>query len=164
MHRLLILGCSQRKNPAADVLPAIDRYDGPAFRVLRKFLKEAPQHPPVVLILSAKYGLIESATPIPDYDCQMSTALADRLRPSVLESLGLFLPSRSWRWRSIGLCVGKVYRGALHGMEQLAPEGVRVEVLGGGQGRRLTSLHRWLRVQHHAMIERRRAERGGDAK
>jgi len=40
MGRLLFIACSQRKNPAEGVLPALDRYDGPAFGVLRKYLRE----------------------------------------------------------------------------------------------------------------------------
>jgi hypothetical protein len=104
MRRLLILACSQRKNPASGILPAIDRYDGPAFRVLRKFLREVPGKVPAVLILSAKYGLIDSAMGIPDYDCRMSGALAKRLRPTVLEALVQVLRSKCWH--SVGLCVG----------------------------------------------------------
>lgn len=143
MDRLLILACSQRKNSAAGVLPAIDRYDGPAFRVLRKFLRDAPADAPAVLILSAKYGLIDSATRIPDYDCRISAKRAECLRPAVLKTLGLLL--RSGGWRSIGVCVGREYRTALDGVESLLPEDARVEVIGGGQGRRLTILWRWLR-------------------
>jgi hypothetical protein len=58
MRRLLILACSQRKNPARGKLPAIDRYDGPAFRVLRKYSRDSAANLPTVLILSAKHGLI----------------------------------------------------------------------------------------------------------
>ena len=42
MQKLLILSCSQRKNPALDLLPAIKRYTGPQFLVLAKFLRENP--------------------------------------------------------------------------------------------------------------------------
>ncbi len=56
MTRLLIVTCSQRKNPTLGLLPAIDRYDGPAFLVLRKYLREGVGDAPRVLILSAKYG------------------------------------------------------------------------------------------------------------
>jgi hypothetical protein len=129
--------------PAAGRLPAIDRYDGPAFRVLRKFLREASPNAPAVLILSAKYGLIDSTTRIADYDCRMSAGLAERLRPTVRQTLGRVL--RSGGWRSVALCVGRDYRAALDGLELLLPEDVQVEVIGGGQGRRLTGLRRWLR-------------------
>ena len=40
MCRMLILSCSSRKKPTNRQMPAIERYDGPAFRVLRKFLRE----------------------------------------------------------------------------------------------------------------------------
>src|SRR5438445_10199224 len=110
MNRLLIISCSQRKKPDAGLLPAIDRYDGPAFRVLRKFLGEAPADPPVVLILSAKYGLIEAAQPIPEYDCRMSAALATQLRPRVLEAGRRILGSD--RWQEGGVCAGKQYGAA----------------------------------------------------
>jgi hypothetical protein len=143
MNRLLILACSQRKNPALGMLPAIDRYDGPAFRVLRKFLREAPPDLPAVLILSAKYGLIDAATRIPDYDCCMSPGLAERLRPAVRKTLERILAYGGW-W-SVGFCAGRQYRVALDGVELLLPEGARLEVIGGGQGRRLTALRRWLR-------------------
>src|SRR5438876_8192252 len=102
MNRLLIISCSQRKKPDAGLLPAIDRYDGPAFRVLRKFLVEAPAHPPVILILSAKYGLIEAAQPVPDYDCRMSAALATRLRPQILTAGRRLLGSD--HWQEVGIC------------------------------------------------------------
>jgi hypothetical protein len=143
MDRLLILACSQRKNPTIGVLPAIHRYDGPAFRVLRKFLRESREDVPVILILSAKYGLIDSAREISDYDCRISADLANRLRPAVLECLGQVLQSR--RWHSIGICVGKEYGAALAGMKSLLPYEVQVELLGTGLGRRLTSLRQWLR-------------------
>jgi hypothetical protein len=58
----LILACSQRKRCAANRLPALERYDGPAFKVVRRFLR---QHPDEKLhlgiqILSAEFGLIPS--------------------------------------------------------------------------------------------------------
>ena len=44
MNRLLILACSQCKSPAGGILPAIDRYDGPGFPALRKFLGEVSRY------------------------------------------------------------------------------------------------------------------------
>ena len=38
--RLLILGCADRKRDSSGLLPALDRYDGPAYRVIRNFLRE----------------------------------------------------------------------------------------------------------------------------
>jgi hypothetical protein len=41
-RRMLILACSRRKRPDEGLLPAIERYDGPAFRMVRRFLREMP--------------------------------------------------------------------------------------------------------------------------
>ena len=38
--RLLILGCADRKRDSSGLLPALDRYDGPAYRMIRNFLRE----------------------------------------------------------------------------------------------------------------------------
>ena len=38
--QLLVLGCSQTKRDSVGELPAIDRYDGPSYRVLRGYLRE----------------------------------------------------------------------------------------------------------------------------
>jgi hypothetical protein len=74
--RLLILACSQRKRPDAELLPALERYDGPAFRVLRRFLRSRAPDPPDVLILSAEHGLIPRDLPIAAYDRKMTPARA----------------------------------------------------------------------------------------
>jgi hypothetical protein len=142
VDRLLILSCSQRKATTKDRLPAIDRYDGPAFRVLRKYLREAPPVVPVVLILSAKYGLIAADRRIEDYDCRLTASAAARLRPKVLEAVRRVLDSGEWS--SVGVCASKVYRIALDGLSELMHEGARLDLIEGGQGPRLTNLRAWL--------------------
>jgi len=65
MQRLLILACSQRKRPGASSLPAIERYDGPAFRVLRRYCRLNQDNGLFVYVLSAEFGLIPVKQPIP---------------------------------------------------------------------------------------------------
>jgi hypothetical protein len=143
VDRLLILACSERKATATDRVPAIDRYDGPAFRVLRKYLREGSPRVPTVLILSAKYGLIASERKIPCYDQRLSNAAAALLRPQVLRVVRRVL--RSHPWRAVGVCVGKDYQAALRGFPELLPAGVRLDLLEGGLGKRLSALREWLR-------------------
>jgi hypothetical protein len=143
VDRLLILACSQRKNPVRGRLRAIDRYDGPAFRVLRKYLRDDSSEFLTILVLSAKYGLIESGRMIPWYDHRLSGASAGRLRPRVLNTARQFL--RSHRWKTIGVCAGKEYRSALTGLADLIPAGARLDVIAGGLGKRLAALRDWLR-------------------
>jgi hypothetical protein len=143
MNRLLIVACSERKNPAKEKLPAIDRYDGPVFRVLRKYLRERPEDALTVLVLSAKYGLIAADREIADYDCRLSAESAERLRPQVLKVASRVLSS--CQWQGIGICAGKDYRVALAGFGNFVPDGLRVDFIEGRQGPRLTALRRWLR-------------------
>jgi hypothetical protein len=143
MSRVLIIACSQRKVPGKGQIPALDRYDGPAFRVLRKYLRDETTSPTDVLILSAKYGLIPASRKIPDYDCRMSAARAKSLREKVLAAAKTCLGTE--RWDEVGICLGKHYRAALNGFEQFVPIGTRVGFILGGQGARLTALHEWLR-------------------
>ncbi len=143
MDRLLILACSQCKDPAADLLPAIERYNGPAFRVLRKYLREGLPGAPTVWVLSAKFGLIEADRGIPAYDCRMSRARAREMQAQVQPALRPLLTSR--RWREVGLCAGRLYRIALEGLQPLLPDGSRFVLIDGGQGTRLTHLRAWLR-------------------
>jgi hypothetical protein len=140
--RLLVLACSQRKTAAQGILAAIDRYDGPAFRVLRKYLRNNSDRTLVVLILSAKYGLIGSDCAIPYYDRRLSHALAERMRPQLLKSVRRVLESRPWQ--EVALCAGKEYRLALGGIAELIPDGAQFDLLGGGLGKRLAALRDWL--------------------
>lgn len=76
---VLIISCSQRKIQSPGLLPAIDRYDGPTYRCLRKF-RDTYRYPNNhgfpnwlrIVILSAKYGLIFPETEIADYDLKMT--------------------------------------------------------------------------------------------
>lgn len=79
--RTLILSCSATKRPDAGLLPALDRYDGPAYRTLRANRAAAGELR--VLVLSAEFGLIDATKPIADYDRRMTLDRALELAPSV---------------------------------------------------------------------------------
>lgn len=86
-QRLLILGCSKAKTTDEGLIPALNRYDGTAFRVLRRYLRQDPDDPPLVYILSAEFGLIPADQPIPYYDRRMSSIRAIELQPQVASTL-----------------------------------------------------------------------------
>lgn len=75
-QRLLILSCSQRKHDSQEPLPAVKRYNGPLFFVLRCFLRECPHKAKQldVHILVAAYGLIPRDFPTPLHDEKMNRA------------------------------------------------------------------------------------------
>ena len=138
--RLLLLGCSQKKVEERGRLPAFQRYDGPAYRVFRKFLRDCPDaEPPMNLyILSAKYGLISGDILIPDYDLRMTADRAEQLKPAVQRSLNLILSL--YQYDEIFIAMGKLYREVV-----MLPSDSRVVVAEGGIGEKSAALYRWLR-------------------
>jgi len=85
---LLILGCSDRKIKNVSQAPALEVYDGPSYRVLRKFLKENGWPPGLMIkIISAKYGIIDATTLIEPYDGRLDKETAKKIRPKVMQEL-----------------------------------------------------------------------------
>lgn len=137
--RLLILSCSTTKRTTEGELPALTRYDGPAYRVLRKALRDLPQKDhPRIAILSARFGLIASDTPIPWYDCRMTPERAAVLMPAVQRDLHAWLhPDVT----DIFITLGRAYRPVLGDM----PLGEwHITEAQGSIGMRLGQIRRWL--------------------
>jgi len=142
MDRLLILSCSRRKHIKSDFLPAIQRYDGPAFRIIRRFLQQQLSQPPEIYILSAKFGLIGSNQSIPYYDQRMTPQRAKELQPSVLSNLRTILSERSYQ--KICICMGKNYMQALDGYERLLHSELSLRIIAGPLGKQSSGLYDWL--------------------
>jgi hypothetical protein len=140
--RMLILACSQRKRPDEGLLPAIERYDGPAFRVLRRFLRERPADAPNVLILSAEHGLIAHDQPIAAYDREMTLARARQLHPLVLAELDQIFGVQTPQ--DILVFAGRHYLTALGANDASSIPVLNARVCSGSLGRKLAELHDWL--------------------
>lgn len=136
-QRLLIMSCSGTKKPDAGGMPAIERYDGPAYRVLRRAIRERPGLAESLMIrfLSAEFGLISPQQQIPDYNRRMNRARAIELAPAVAAAL----PS----WPPAFVFASHLYRLALHP----SPWPVSVQVAHGGIGKQLHQLRVWLEAQ-----------------
>lgn len=73
--RLLILSCSARKRPLRPSAPAMELYDGPLYRSLRRLAARGAWPPDTTIrIVSAKYGVIAPNTPIRPYDRRLVPA------------------------------------------------------------------------------------------
>ena len=140
--RMLILACSQRKRRDKGLLPAVERYDGPAFRVLRRFLRESSSRVPDVLILSAEHGLIPHDLPIADYDRKMTPTRARELRPRIFADLERLIAPRASLETLI--CAGKQYLPALQADDASPLSKASVRTCDGALGRKLAELHDWL--------------------
>jgi hypothetical protein len=115
---LLIISCSQRKRLDLGLLPAMERYDGVHFRLLRKARREGywPENLDV-LILSAKYGLIDISTPIAYYEKQMTRARANDLKTQVFQVLQAV--TKQFPYSELYVDLGKDYQEAIEGLMQL---------------------------------------------
>lgn len=157
---LLIVACSRRKRSAPGLLPAIERYDGPLFRVLRKYRRECPDGATFLdtYIFSAKFGLISGDTPIPDYDQKMTETRAHELRAQVIPELKRILEVGCYQEAFI--CMGQRYRQGLDGCESSIPRGLVVKVATGGLGQQQGALHHWL----HREVQTPESDREGHQK
>jgi cytoplasmic iron level regulating protein YaaA (DUF328/UPF0246 family) len=140
-QRALLISCSQRKRRDPILLQAIERYDGPAFRVLRRYLRNAGDPHLRVYILSAKFGIITPRTRIPYYNVRMTTKSRRENCERNTQKLKSLL--RRYECKELFVCASNMYRQSLDesALEHLLP--VRFAAL--GQGPKLASLKEWLR-------------------
>ncbi len=139
---LLIIACSQRKCSDPGLLPAIKRYDGVNFRVLRKAKREGywPENLDV-LILSAKYGLISIYTPIADYEQRMNPDRAHELKTQVTQTLEIH--ARQNTYHEVYVDLGQDYQPAVEELRKLFNSST-VMYAKGRIGERLAHLKHWL--------------------
>jgi len=68
-YNLLVLSCSDRKRHGLGRCRAIDLYDGPYYRTIRKLTREGRLPTTLdIYIVSGKYGLIRADEMIEEYD------------------------------------------------------------------------------------------------
>jgi hypothetical protein len=135
MSRALFLACSERKLLDPGPLPAVKRYDGPCFRVLRRYLRNAGEDALLVWILSAKHGLIRGDTCILSYDRAMTRSRADALRTSIAATFTVVLRTESFD--EAFACMGATYARAMSDYWQFLPDTIQVHHAQGSMGAKL---------------------------
>jgi len=137
MKRLLVITCSATKRSEPGLMPALERYDGPVYRVIRAHQRRGHRLPRI-LILSAAMGLIAPNHPVRDYDQRMTSDMAKVWRES---REGRLLLRRSLFAVDNHLVVaGKDYLDVLVAWTP----GVTLKVAAGGIGYKLGQLKGWL--------------------
>jgi len=145
-RQLVVLSCSATKRDDGGLLPALERYDGPMYQVLRSFLRRAEWPAPLsVGILSAKYGLIGGLASIDTYDQRMTR---DRSAEIKRGSSSDVLRDWSQSHGRVSLLLGKDYLSALN-LEALGRQGVETEVVKGPIGMKLHGLKTLLQGLDH---------------
>jgi len=139
---LLIIGCSQRKRSDVGLLPAIDRYDGGSYRILRKAQREGTLPESLdVLILSAKYGLISASTPIASYEQRMTRERAKELQAQTVQTLQNY--ARQHSYQGVYVDLGQDYYPAIGDVSKIFAN-ASIVYAQGKIGERLARVKRWL--------------------
>ena len=135
-RKLLIVSCSKIKKNLQQG-PAIEIYDGPYYRLLRKSDLSNTD----VKIISAKYGLIDSDTPISPYEQRMTRKVAKLLVPTVSE--GVLEALSSSKYSDVLLELGKDYLNTVQVDWDKFPN-KRITIDRNPIGIRLHNLKKWL--------------------
>ena len=151
-RRLLILSCSQRKHEAQEPLPAIERYNGPLFFVLRRFLRECPRQARQldVYILSAAYGLIPEDFPTAWYDQKINASRVAELQSQVNTT---FSDIHRDNYASMCFVLGRSYLKAFEGVQNLVRAHTESIVVHGTMGKKQTQLKKWLWGESYSTME-----------
>lgn len=136
MTRALVLSCAKTKRPDPGLLPAIDRYNGPRYRMLRRHLTQTGDQIDL-WILSAELGLIPGDTSIPDYDRTLDRRRAAVLLPAVRDAAQPLIAAHP---AEVFVVAGAEYVGLLRAAAPSLP--LRVAL--GGMGKQLAAFKRWL--------------------
>lgn len=158
-RQLVVLGCSAAKTNAEGPIPAINLYDGPAFRVLRAFLRTYRWPDPLsIAVLSAKYGLIGGLAHIVAYDRRMTPDRARELNPTVTATLRKFATDHN----RVDLFLGYDYRASISPNSSKGTPLPEHHFIDGSIGVKLNYLHNLLhRMPSKRAHQSRRVRRNG---
>lgn len=136
---LLILGCSKNKKEGPG--PAIEVYDGPLFRTVRRRLPEV-DCPLEVWVVSAKYGILRQTDWIEKYDEVLPTTPNLDFKEKVANQLSEMLPKALNR---VLIIASKRYIAHLP-IELIKDRATEFEVFSKGMGKCQSRLLEWLGV------------------
>lgn len=141
-QRLLILSCSKSKSLTRGSAPAINLYDGPAFRVLRRFMSTSGAPAALeTVILSAKHGFISPTTKLKVYDQRMQPSLAP---PSATLQRQLAALTTGKSYSEVFVNLGSDYLSRLPDLKTILDGRPTVLVAQGRIGEKLHRMKEWL--------------------
>ncbi|WP_220199788.1 DUF6884 domain-containing protein [Ktedonospora formicarum] len=149
MKRLMLISCSGSKNPSLGLLPAIERYTGGVYSIIKKARREGYWQREIdILIVSAKYGLIAEDDLIEIYDQKMDKVRALELRGEVSQRLDDVLKRKNYSL--IFMNMGSTYLmsiGDSFEVDRARRTGIIREAK-GGIGKKLSQTKVWIKAQY----------------
>lgn len=142
MNRLLLISCSQRKVETDKALPALELYDGPVYRSLRKMQREdtLPKNLDI-LIISALHGLVHAKDTIRTYDLKMTAARADQPEFRLYIHNCLKGYQQAAKYEQVFVNLGKIYARTLENYHWGLISYLEAS---GGIGQRVSQMRVWL--------------------
>ena len=131
-RKLLILSCSNKKREG--LYRAIELYDGPAYHIIRNYLKY--QNNVDIKILSAKYGLIDPDLVIPTYNQKMTKEKA----LEYVEKYKDTIKDLEQKYDDIFVYGGRYYKMVV----KEVVKSNKIKYSEGAIGKQLSQLKRWL--------------------
>jgi hypothetical protein len=143
MHskKLLIVSCSERKRDLMNLTPAVQLYDGPMFRMIRKF-QPIYYNGVDLMIVSAKYGLVPHNRLIRNYDQRLTPERLPSLQKESMARLQGKLSTATYN--QIMLSMGKEYMRIFDGIEKIVSPNCEIVKSEGRIGEKLHHTKKWL--------------------
>ncbi len=140
--RAIIVGCSKIKRRDRKLIPAIERYDGSVYKILRNYLGNGgSQNKLDILIISAKYGLIKDSSKISYYNQIMNKKRAKELNVNLVKELNEYLTAN--KYPEIFINLGEMYLSAIEGF-RVPHTQTKITYAEGRIGERLAEMKNWL--------------------
>ncbi len=121
-------------------MPAIERYDGPAFRLLRRYLNRSDEDLEIY-ILSAKFGLITHQTSIPYYEQKLRSDRIEELKERISKQ-NFF--SKTHERKPFFINLGKTYSQVFEPVFEGLVKNSNTTFASGSSGKRLAEMYDWL--------------------
>lgn len=141
MRRLVIVSASQRRVPDPESIPAIERFDGVFFRILRKYLREGKLKGVDILVVSDRYGILQADDLVPLHHPVDKIRATEGARASNLARLKKMLRKASYS--EIYVVCGRDFQAFIRGFEEFAGTAVTY-CKGPGLGGKARSLKLWI--------------------
>jgi cytoplasmic iron level regulating protein YaaA (DUF328/UPF0246 family) len=117
------------KNQFGKLAPAVEVYDGPYYKTIRKAISDNTYPKDLrIFIISAKYGLLDMNDNIDFYDQRINKKRAKELQQSVLDSIAKVV---SKEYKELVINLGEDYLPVIEGIETVLHKKCKVRYFAG---------------------------------
>ena len=144
--RLIILSASESRSTNPQPLPAIERYQGVFFRVVRKYVREGKLKNAGIIVVSERYGVLQADEEVPYHTpfqgkLSLSKEMLEEINQKNLAKLKSIF--NKTRYSEIIVVCGQEFRELIKGFEELTDARI-VLCKGRGLGPKAQNLKQWI--------------------